>query len=439
MVVMSSMKGLDGRRQRGASGAVPRFIRLKDVLKHTLMAAALAFSIPQAALAQRSTAPARDNPNCQNTGSFERWLMAFKQEAASTGISRASIAAALDGMTLDTGIIARDRKQGFFAQSFTAFSSKLISPNRLQNGAGRLRQYRELFARVEQEFGVPGPVIVAFWALESDFGADMGHLPVLRSLATLAYDCRRSELFRVELMDALRIIDRGDLLASEMIGSWAGELGQTQFLPSHYLQYAVDYDGDGKRNLLKSVPDVVASTANFIKSLGWERGQPWLQEVRLTASLPWEEADLAIQHPRSKWAAWGVSALDGKLPADSTPASLVLPMGRLGPAFLAYGNFQVYLKWNQSLNYALTAAHLATRIAGAPPMSRVGPGVVELTGPQVRELQQLMTRRGFFDGETDGKLGAATRAGVKAAQMKLGLPADSYATPQLLDRLRASR
>jgi lytic murein transglycosylase len=411
--------------------------RLADVLKHTLMAAVLACAIPQAALAQRSPTP--DNPNCQNTGNFERWLTGFRQEAASNGISQATIASALNGMTLDPGIIARDRKQGFFAQTFTAFSSKLISSNRLQNGSSRLKQHRDLLAKVEQEFGVPGPVIVAFWALESDFGVGMGNLPVLRSLATLAYDCRRSDMFRAELMDALRIIDRGDLLASEMIGSWAGELGQTQFLPSHYLKHAVDYDGDGKRNLLKSVPDVIASTANFIKFLGWERGQPWLQEVRLTGNLPWDQADLAIQHPRSQWAAWGVTAINGKLPADATPTSLLLPMGRFGPAFLAYNNFQVYLKWNQSLNYALTAAHLATRLAGAPPMSRGNGTVAELTAPQVRELQQLMARRGFFNSEADGKLGAATRGGVKAAQMKLGMPADSYPTPELLERLRGAR
>jgi lytic murein transglycosylase len=380
------------------------------------------------------------NPNCQNTGSFERWLLGFRQEAAANGISRATIAAALDGMTMDPGIIARDRRQSFFAQSFTAFAAKLISPNRLQNGAAKLRQHRDLFAKVEQQYGVPGPVIAAFWALESDFGGDMGNLPVLRSLATLAYDCRRPDMFRAELMDALRVIDRGDLRPSEMIGSWAGELGQTQFLPSHYFKYAVDYDGDGRRNLLRSVPDVVASTANFLVALGWQRGQPWLQEVHVPAHLPWEEADLAIQHPRSKWAAWGVRSADVKpLPADAMPASLVLPMGRFGPAFLAYDNFQAYLKWNQSLNYCLTAAHLAARLGGAAPFGRGSAEVPEWSLPQLKELQQLLEHRGFAAGEADGKLGAATRAGIKAAQMKLGLPADSYPTHELLERLRSGR
>ena len=226
----------------------------------------------------------------------------------------------------------------------------------------------------------------------------------------------------------------------EMIGSWAGELGQTQFLPSHYLKHAVDFDGDGRRNLMKSAPDVIASTANFLMFLGWQRSQPWLQEVKVTRNLPWDQADLAIQHPRSKWAAWGVSQLNGQpLPADATPASLMLPMGRFGPAFLAYQNFQIYLKWNQSLNYALTAAHLAARLGGAPAMSRGSAEIPEWSLEQTKELQQLLARRGYEVGEIDGKMGAATRAGVKAAQIKFGLPADSYPTRELVERLRGQR
>ena len=380
------------------------------------------------------------NNNCRNTGSFESWLAGFRQAAAASGVSRATISAALDGMTLDPGVISRDRGQSFFAQSFTAFAAKLISQNRLQAGAAQIKKHASLLAKVEQQYGVQGPVIVAFWALESDFGAGMGNLSVLRSLATLAYDCRRPEMFRDELMDALRIIDRGDLRPEEMIGSWAGELGQTQFLPSHYLKHAVDFDGDGRRNLMKSTPDVVASTANFLVFLGWQRGQPWLQEVKLTRNLPWEQADLAIQHPRSKWSAWGVTQLGGQpLPADEMPASLVLPMGRFGPAFLTYQNFQVYLKWNQSLNYALTAAHLAARLGGAPAMSRGSAEIPEWSLEQTKELQQLLARRGYSVGEIDGKLGAGTRAGVKAAQLKFGLPADSYPTRELVDRLRGQR
>lgn len=388
----------------------------------------------------QSPYPPANPPTCRNTGSFDAWLQGFRKEALDSGISRATVAGVLDGMTMDPGVIGRDRKQGFFAQTFLAFSDKLISQNRIQNGIARLKQHRELFAKVETQYGVPGPVIAAFWALESDYGSVVGKLPILRALATLAYDCRRPDMFRAEFMDALRIIDRGDLTAEEMIGSWAGELGQTQFLPSHYLKHAIDYDGDGRRNLITSVPDVIASSANFIIHLGWKRDQPWLEEVRVPGNLAWDQADLAILHPRAKWAAWGVTRADGgKLPTDNLPASLVLPMGRYGPAFLAYENFQVYLKWNQSLNYCVTAAYLATRLAGAPPMSRGTRDIPELSVEQVKEIQQLLARRGLEVGEIDGKIGAATRASVKAAQMKLGLPADSYPTLELIERLRAQR
>ncbi len=401
--------------------------------------ALLAWALVAPAQADPTKFPS-NSPNCRNTGSFERWLADFRQEAAAAGVSRATLSAALDGMTFDPGIVARDRRQSFFAQSFTAFAGKLISQNRLQNGAARLKQHRDLMAKVEQQYGVPGPVIAAFWALESDFGVGMGNLPVLRSLATLAYDCRRPEMFRAELMAALRIIDKGDLTPEEMIGSWAGELGQTQFLPTHYMNHAVDFDGDGRRNLIRSVPDVVASTANFIVSLGWQKGQPWLQEVRVPADLAWDQADLAIQHPRSKWVGWGVTSADGRpLPSDAMPASLVLPMGRFGPAFLAYQNFQIYVKWNQSLNYCLTAAHLAARLAGAPAFSRGSAEVPEWSQPQMKELQQQLARRGFEVGEIDGKMGAGTRAAVKAAQIKYRLPADSYPTAELLERLRGTR
>lgn len=374
---------------------------------------------------------------CENTGSFDRWLAEFRREAAAEGISQGTISAALDGMTLDRSIIARDRRQTFFAQSFLDVVDKLATNNRIQNGKRAMQRHQANFQRAEREFGVPAPVITAFWALESDFGAGMGKLPVLRSLATLAYDCRRGDMFRQELLAALKIIDRGDLRPSQMIGSWAGELGQTQFLPTHYLAHAVDYDGDGRRDLLNSPADVIGSTAAFIASFGWRRGEPWLQEVQVTSDLPWKEADIAIKHPRAQWARWGITQRDGRpLPRDSMPSSLLLPMGRNGPAFLAYPNFDVYLKWNQSLYYSTTAAYLATRLDGAPPLSK-GRGPVEPFGmAETKELQQLLRRAGLYDEAIDGILGADTRAAVKAAQIKLGLPADAYPTRELVERLR---
>jgi lytic murein transglycosylase len=382
-----------------------------------------------------SAAPA----NCQGMG-FERWLEAVKQEAVTQGISRATLSSALSQMTYDAGIVRRDHGQGVFQQSFLQFSDRMVSRDRLTRGPQMMQRHAALFARVEKQYGVPPAVITAFWGLESDFGADNGKFSVLRAVTTLAYDCRRPEWFRPQLFDALRIIERGDLTAADMIGDWAGELGPLQFTPSDYYKYAVDYDGDGRRDLIHSVPDLLASGANFLVGLGWRGGEPWLQEVRVPPTMPWEEADLAITHPRSQWVAWGVRAAHGAaLPSDAFPASLLLPMGRLGPAFLAYNNFKAFLGWNSAMVYSTTAAYMATRLTGAPPIGRGNGTVVVLDTAQVRELQQLLVRHGFGKFEIDGKLGLATRTGVKAAQLKVGLPADSYPTAELIARLRALR
>ena len=221
----------------------------------------------------------------------------------------------------------------------------------------------------------------------------MGNYRSLSAIASLAYDCRRGDKFRAQLLDALRLIDRGDLTPDDMIGSWAGELGQTQMMPSEYFHYAVDYDGDGRRDLVHSVPDMLASTGNYLAGLGWRRGEPWLTEVRLPANLPWDQADLTIELPRTKWAAYGVMFADGRpLPADNLSASLLLPMGRFGPAFLAYKNFQVYLQWNNSLVYSTTAAYLATRIAGAPALHRGTPPPA-LSFNDVKAMQGLLGAR----------------------------------------------
>ena len=379
-------------------------------------------------------------PNCRNTGSFERWLPDFKREAASKGISAAAIAAASPYLVLDQRIINIDRGQRFFAQDFLEISTKMLAGGRLPGGAAKMKQHHALFAREEKEFGVPASVITAFWGLESDFGAGQGKEQAIKSLATLAYDCRRSEMFRGHLFDAIRLIERGDLRADEMIGSWAGELGQTQMMPSEYWAHAIDYDGDGRRNLIKSVPDVIGSTGKYLVHLGWKRGEPWLQEVRVPANLPWKEADLSVQHPRSKWASWGVTRPDGRpIQSDNMPASVVLPVGRFGPAFLTYNNFQAHLKWNQSLNYSLTAGYYATRLDGAPAMSRGSGPVPKISFQEIREVQQLLEKRGYDVGRIDGVLGLKSRTAIREMQIKFGMPADGWPTAELLARLRTGR
>jgi lytic murein transglycosylase len=389
-----------------------------------------------AAMAESSPPPAANKRTCKNTVPFNRWVADFKREAVAEGIRPQTIEETIGGMTPDMSVIARDRRQSFFSQTFTQFYFKLATNSREKVGKSYLHRYKDLFARAEKDFGVPGPIITGFWALESDFGGGMGKLPVMRSLLTLAWDCRRGDMFRGELKAAMKIVERGDLRPDQMIGSWAGELGQTQFLPQHYYNYGVDYDGDGRVDLIHDIPDIIASTAKFISSMGWRRGEPWLEQVRITKNLPWEKADLAIQLPRSQWVAWGVEGVGKALPSDNLPASLLLPMGRKGPAFLAYPNFHVYTQWNQSLTYATTAAYLAARMAGAPNISRSSGDVPSLDYQQTKELQALLKQQGFDVGEIDGKLGAGTRKAVKEMQMKLGLPADSYPTTELLTALR---
>ncbi len=373
--------------------------------------------------------------SCKDASGFPAWLEGFKQEAAQKGHSPQAIAA-LDGLSYAPDVVAKDRAQNVFSQSFLEFSDRMVAKYRMQKGQQLIKQNAKLFDRIQKDYGVPAAVLVGFWGLETDFGANLGDMPTLRSLATLAYDCRRPQLFHDQLMAALTVIDRGDLTAAQMKGPWAGELGQVQFLATHYRDFAVDYDGDGRRDLIKSTPDVLASAANLLVHEGWQANQPWLTEVRVPANLDWSQADLQIQHPVSTWQKMGVTVAPGsKLPDQNLKASLLLPMGRNGPAFLAYQNFRVYLEWNQSFIYATTAAYYATRLAGAPPVGRGTVGK-QLPYKDVVELQKLLAKRGHDVGKADGMIGAGTRAAVKAMQIELGLPADSYPDMALLQRLR---
>lgn len=384
-----------------------------------------------------SVAPALADTSCRGGQSFATWLAGARQHAAGQGVSAAALAA-LDGVTYDDRVFKQDRGQPSLSQGFLEFLDRLVTGDRLTRGRALLDRHAKTFARIERDYGVPGPVIVAFWGLETDFGGFMGDFSSLRSLATLAYDCRRPDYFLAELTDALKVIDRGDITPDKMRGAWAGELGQVQFTPSNYLKYAVDYDGDGRRDLVGSVPDVLASTANYLRSIGWRGGEPWLEEVRVGEGVPWAEAARAIRHPRSFWAQVGVTRVDGSaLPADRTPAALILPMGRLGPAFLAYTNFAIYWEWNQSSNYSLAAAYFATRLGGASRLNR-GDAPAILSSAEMREVQERLNAMGYETGTPDGRLGEATRAGVKKAQARFGLPDDGYPTAELLRSLRGA-
>ena len=377
---------------------------------------------------------------CQSPAAFGGWLQGFKQEAVAQGVSPDVVGSSLSGLTYDPATIAKDRGQGVFAQTFLQFQGRMVSGNRIQTGGALLKKYANVFKQIEQQYGVPGPVLVAFWGLETDFGKVMGNMETLRSLATLSFDCRRPDEFREQLIYALKVIERGDLSPPEMRGPAHGEVGQFQFQPKNYYQYAVDFDGDGKRDLIRSAPDSLASAANYLQSIGWQPGQPWIQQVRVPDNLPWDQADVTIKKPRSFWAQHGVTDLNGKpVPADDLPAGLVLPMGRNGPAFLAYPNFDIYLEWNKSLVYTTTAAYYATRLAGGPVLNK-GNGPVEALGlAETKLIQQLLAKRGFDVGKIDGVMGAASRDAVRSMQVKYGMPADGYPTAELLMRLRGGQ
>ena len=321
-------------------------------------------------------------------------------------------------------------------KTFLTFSGRMVSNNRMAVGKSLLNKYASVFKRIDQQYGVPGPVLVAYWGLETDFGKVMGDLPSIQSLATLSYDCRRPDEFREQLMYALKVIDRGDLSPSQMRGPAHGEVGQFQFQPKTYFEHAVDFDGDGHRDLVHSAPDSLASAANYISSKGWQANQPWLEEVIVPDNLPWEQADVTIQRPRLFWSRYGVKYRNGKaVPADNVPTSLLLPMGRNGPAFLAYPNFiKVYLDWNNSLVYSTTAAYYATRLAGAPPLR---PGNPEpFSAAETKQVQALLAKQGFDVGKIDGVIGASTRDAIRKMQIKYGLPADGYPSHALLARLQ---
>jgi len=368
-------------------------------------------------------------------GDFEVWKKGFEAEAGQEGIGPEG-QQALDDAKIDPAVIKRDRAQGVFAQTFVEFSSRMVNSYRLKQGAANLKKYAAVFQRAQNEYGVQPPVVAAFWALETDFGAVQGDFKTLDALATLSHDCRRPELFRPQLMALLKLIDLGTL-PPDVKGAWAGEIGQTQILPRDYLEKGIDGDGDGRVDLRRSAPDVIMTTANFVRQLGWRPGELWLEEVRVPDEMPWEQTGRDNKLPMSQWTAWGVTDHDGSPLKDTgVPGGVVLPMGRKGPAFMAYPNYEVYLEWNQSFVYTLTAAHLADRLAGSPAYDRRDPDPA-LSVAEMKELQTLLQARGYDVGKIDGVLGSGTRDAVRKEQKRLGLPVDGWPTQELLSKLSA--
>lgn len=369
-------------------------------------------------------------PAAECGGDFGAFLDGLAQEAVDRGYSPQTVQAFLATAALDKKVLKADRGQGVFRKTFLEFSDSMISENRRKTGAARFQKYQPVFDRIARDYGVSPGVLLAFWAFETDFGAVQGDFNTLNALVTLAHDCRRPELFRPEVFAALELYTRGDFDPARTTGAWAGEIGQVQMLPDDILRNGIDGDGDGHVDLKGSSPDALVSGGRMLASLGWRPGEPWLQEVVVPTGLDWSLTGLNHSQSGAEWERMGVSGRSGPL-ARGLEGSIILPMGRNGPAFIAYPNFRIYFEWNKSFVYVMTAAYFATRLEGAPPMDRGNPDP-GLSPDQMKALQQALAARGHDVGKIDGILGQLTREAVQTEQERLGLPADAWPTPALL-------
>lgn len=402
-------------------------MRVRHPFALALLAAFLAVPIARAqapAEAAREAAPAAD---------FAQFVAGLRSEAEARGVSRATFDAAFAGVKPDPAILARTKRQGEFGRPVWDYLVGAVSPGRVARGQTRGRVLGQTLSAIEARYRVPGSILLAFWGVESDFGASAGNIPTIRALATLAQARHRGDLFRDELLAALQILERGDIAPARMTGSWAGAMGQVQFLPSTFLKHAVDFDGDGHRDIWRSDADALASIAGYLKDLGWNPALSWGYAV----TLP-EGFDLTrYAGDLSDFAHRGVRRLDGKPLPASGAASLFLPGGLGAPAFLITDNFEVIRAYNTSDSYALAVGHLADRLAGGPALAAPWPNnAARLDAAGLRTMQEGLKAAGLYAGDVDGRAGPKLRESVRRYQIREGLPADGYATPALLGRLQ---
>lgn len=364
---------------------------------------------------------------------FQQWLQQFRQYAADQGISEATLSSALDGVRYRERVIELDGYQPEFVRPIWEYLDTAVSTTRVNTGREKLADHRDTAQQMQQRYGVPAEIIVAIWGIESNYGSNFGDFSTLESLATLAYDGRRRDFARGELLEALRIIDQGDIAAEQMKGSWAGAMGHTQFIPSSFEAYAVDGDGDGRRDIWDSIPDVMASTANYLDQAGWQTGQPWGVEVRLPDGFDYAQTE---RRSSAEWRSQGVQAQQGELP-NFDNAAIVIPAGADGPAFLVGANFRAILRYNNATSYALAVATLGDAIAGRDGIQHGWPrDQAPLTRDDVQTLQRELSRAGYSVGAADGVMGPNTRQGLRNFQRDQGLIPDGFATQALLEQLR---
>ena len=368
---------------------------------------------------------------------FAEWREQLRAEAFSLGISEETLLAIDDLEAPLERVLELDDAQPEFIQTFTRYLSLRITPLQINRGQALLRQYAVLLEEVRQSYGVQPHYLVSFWAIESNYGRATGGFSVLQALATLAFDPRRADFFRTELLTALKIIDDGHIAVDNMSGSWAGAMGQLQFLPSVFARYGIDGDNDGKIDIWNSLPDIFHSAANFLSQSGWRGDERWGREVLLPSNFDFSLTGTRTRKPLQEWNDLGIIQINGlPIPVANMQASVILPAGAGGPAFLTYANFRATMVYNPSTFYALTVGHLADRYTGGAAIQRMPENEQAMSVVDVQALQELLNAAGFDSGEPDGRVGSRTRAAVRAYQQNMELPMDGYASLKLLETLR---
>jgi membrane-bound lytic murein transglycosylase B len=395
--------------------------------------------LPECPITADSALPGEPQPQ----RSFAHWRTAFERAAVRCGISPRVAAQALQTARADPAIARLDRRQAEYNSTFMGYLNRRVSDALVQQGRALLRQHAALLRNIEADYGVAPEVLVALWGLESGFGANQGDTPVLTAVATLAYEGRRRDFYQRQLLAALALLDAGDLGIAQLRGSWAGAMGQVQFMPTTFVAHAVDADGDGRRDLWGSTTDALSSAANYLARIGWRPERPWGVEVLLPPDFEASSAEVTVRRETAHWAEQGLRLASGGTLEDARgrlPArgAVVLPSGVQGPAFLVFDNFDALLEWNRSIFYALSVGYLAQRLAGGPELvGRAPPGERALRRAEVMGLQEALNALGLSAGTPDGMVGAKTRQALRSYQARAGLTADAYPTPALIERIRA--
>lgn len=390
---------------------------------------------PEIRIAVPETRPARaSNVNI----AFGRWIEGFRGRALAQGIRQEVLDRAFRNMRYNADVIGRDRNQTEFVLKIQDYIGRAVSETRVRNGAAALKRHRDTLKAIERRYGVEKEVVAAIWGLESSYGSTRGRTPAIEALATLAFDGRRGQFFEEQLLAALKILQSGDTTPDRLRGSWAGAMGHTQFIPTSYLEYAQDFDGDGRRDIWSDDPaDSLASTAAYLSGFGWTKGQPWGIEVTLPSGFDFATAGPERKMQASAWARLGVRGIDGEPIPNRGPASIFLPSGARGGAFMIFDNFRVIKRYNASDAYALAVGHLSDRLKGGGPFQTKWPGSDRpLLRAERVELQERLTRKGFDTGGADGIIGPNTVAALRRYQTSVGMVPDGYASLSILQKLR---